>query len=100
MNKIEKISVARVVSDLITADSVIDSREMEIFSLVKEAYHLTEECLCDARHITFSEAVNTLSLMDREDKEALLEVFRKITLADSMCNKDEALLMISLIHIF
>lgn len=98
MNKIEKISVARVVSDLITADSVIDSREMEIFSLVKEAYHLTEECLCDARHITFSEAVNTLSLMDREDKEALLEVFRKITLADSMCNKDEALLMISLIY--
>ena len=30
MNKIEKISLARIVSDLIKAESVIDSREMEL----------------------------------------------------------------------
>ena len=38
MNKIEKISVARVVSDLIKADSVIDSREMKLFKIVKGAF--------------------------------------------------------------
>jgi len=98
MNKIEKISLARIISDLITADSVIDAREMEIFGLVKEAYRLSDDCLCDARHVTFSEAVNTLRLMAKDEKEGLLDLFKKITLADGMCNKDEALLMIALCY--
>lgn len=96
MNKIEKISLARIISDLITADSVIDSREMELYRSTKETFRLTKDCLSDARYITFSEAVNTLSLMDKEEKCRLLELFKTITLADGMCNKDEALLMIAL----
>ena len=96
MNKLERISVGRIVSDLIKADSVIDSREMELFGFVKDAYRLNKECLSDSRFITFSDAVNTLCLLDKESKAALMDLFRKITLADGMCNKDEALLMISL----
>ena len=57
---------------------------------------LNKECLSDARFITFSDAVNTLSMLDKESKEGLMDLFRKITLADGMCNKDEALLMIAL----
>ena len=96
MNKLERISIGRIVSDLIKADSVIDSREMELFGFVKDAYRLNKECLSDARFITFSDAVNTLCLLDKESKEGLMDLFRKITLADGMCNKDEALLMIAL----
>ena len=96
MNKIDRIAVSRIVSDLIKADSVIDSREMQLFEFVKDAYRLTKECLNDARFITFAEAVNTLCLLDAEEKSGLMDLFRKITLADGMCNKDEALLMIAL----
>lgn len=96
MNKLERISIGRIVSDLIKADSVIDGREMELFGFVKDAYRLNKECLSDARFITFSDAVNTLCLLDKESKEGLMDLFRKITLADGMCNKDEALLMIAL----
>lgn len=98
MNKIEKISIARIVSDLIKADSVIDSREMELYGLVKDAYHLNKECLSEARYITFSEAVNNLSCLDESEKKDLMTLFKKITLADGMCNKDEALLMIALTY--
>lgn len=96
MNKLERISISRIVSDLIKADSVIDSREMELFELIKDAYRLNKECLSDARYITFSDAVNTLCLLDKDSKEGLMDLFKKITLADGMCNKDEALLMIAL----
>ena len=98
MNKIEKISIARVISDLIKADSVIDSREMEVFGFVKDAYHLNTECLSDARFITFSDAVNNLCCLSLDEKQDLMKLFKKITLADGMCNKDEALLMIALIY--
>lgn len=98
MNKIEKISIARIVSDLIKADSVIDSREMELFGFVKDAYRLNKECLSDARFITFSDAVNNLCCLPDEEKQDLMGLFKKITLADGMCNKDEALLMIALMY--
>ena len=69
MNKLERISISRIVSDLIKADSVIDSREMDLFELIKDAYRLNRECLSDARYITFSDAVNTLCQLDKDSKE-------------------------------
>lgn len=98
MNKIEKISIARIVSDLIKADSVIDSREMDLFGFIKDAFHLNRECLSDSRHMTFSEAVNNICSLDKNEKKDLMDLFKKITLADGMCNKDEALLMIALMY--
>lgn len=98
MNKIEKISVARVFSDLIKADSVIDCREMELFNMLKKEYRLNNDCLRDARYTTFADAVNNLTCLHPIDKSKLMEHFRRITLADGMCNKDEALLMIALIY--
>jgi len=98
MNKIEKISIARVVSDLIKADSVIDSREMELFGLIKESYKLNQECLNDTRFMTYSDAVNNLRSMGKNEREELMTLFKNITLADGMCNKDEALLMMALLY--
>lgn len=98
MNKIEKISIARVVSDLIKADSVIDSREMELFGLVKDEYKLNRECLNDTRFMTFSDAVNNLRFMGKAERAELMKLFKDITLADGMCNKDEALLMMALLY--
>lgn len=100
MNKIEKISLSRIVSDLIKADSVIDCREMDLFTSIKATYNLNDECLCEARYITFADAVNNLSNLEKRTKTELLNLFKQITLADGMCNKDEALLMIALLYCF
>ena len=86
MNRIEKISVARVVSDLIKADSVIDSREMQLFKILKSSAGLNKDCMCDARFITFADAVNNLSCLEKNERENLMNLFRDITLADGMCN--------------
>lgn len=97
MNKIEKISIVRVVADLIKADSVIDKREMELFDKIKNEFKLSKENLCDARYWSFSDAVTCLSSLKKNEKQQLLDIFKKITLADGMCNKNEALLMMALI---
>ncbi len=100
MNRIEKISIARIVTDLIKADSVIDSREMALFRQVKSDYGLSAEALSEARFTTFADAVNNLCHLSKKEKEELMTLFRAITLADGQCNKAEALLMIALAYCF
>lgn len=63
MNKLEKISISRIISDLIKADTIIDSREMDLFKSVKSTYRLSQDCLCDARFMTFSDAVYNLAVL-------------------------------------
>jgi hypothetical protein len=98
MTRAEKISVARIVSDLIKADSVIDSREMSLLEEVKRKYNLSKEHFNDARSISFSCAVNNLECLTNGEKAEMIKIFKNITLADGMCNKDEALLMTALIY--
>lgn len=98
MNKLEKISISRIISDLIKADTIIDSREMDLFKSVKSTYRLSQDCLCDARFMTFSDAVNNLAVLEETEKQELMELFKRITLADGMCNREESLLMISLLY--
>lgn len=96
MNKLEKISIARIVTDLIKADSVIDNREIEIYNRIKKDYRIKTEHQCDVKYITFSDAVRCLISLPKSDKMSLLKEFENIALTDKICNKNEALLMIAL----
>lgn len=100
MNRIERISVARIMSDLIKSDMVVDAREMALFDKAQIRYNITKDDLADMRHITFANAVNNLLCLTHEEKSKLLNVFEEITLADGRCNKDEALLMMALLYAF
>ena len=75
MNKLEKISISRIISDLIKADTIIDSREMDLFKSVKSTYRLSQDCLCDARFMTFSDAVNNLAVLEETEKQELIELY-------------------------
>lgn len=56
MNKTEKISLVRIVTDLIKADSVIDKNEMDSFEIIKREYKITREHLSEIYSYTFSDA--------------------------------------------
>lgn len=96
MNKSQKTSFCRVISDLIKADSVIDRRELNIFEKIKHDFHISGDNLKDANFISFADAVDNLQALSREEKEQVISAAQEITIADGMCNKDEALLMLAL----
>ncbi len=96
MNKSQKTSFCRIISDLIKADSVIDRRELNIFEKIKHDFHISEDNLKDANFISFADAVDNLQSLSREEKEQVISAAQEITIADGMCNKDEALLMLAL----
>lgn len=96
MTKSEKCAICRILFDLIQADSIIDSGEMEHYSVLRETYSINREDEVAAAQITFAEAVNTLAVSDSSLKENLLQDFSNMTVSDGFCARSEALLMIAL----
>ena len=96
MKKTERIALARIFTDLIKADSVIDAHEMEWFAAIKERYNITKEEEAEASKQTFAGAVSTLATADKKDRDMFLNDFDDLALSDGFGAKQEALLMIAL----
>ena len=96
MTKKEKSAICRVLFDLIQADSIIDSGEMERYSALLEQYAISQEDEIAASQVTFADAVDTLSVMDDNIKSSLLHDFSQMTVSDGYCARSEALLMLAL----
>lgn len=94
----ERIAIARIFSDLIKADRIVDIGEMEYWEKICSKYSISKEMEVKAQEITFSEALKTIQDSDDKDsKEGFLDDCRSMTTSDGFCAHSEALLMIALI---
>ena len=60
MNRDERSSVMRIMSDVIKADGTIDSREIDSLSALYSKYCIKDDDKINATNITLSQAVRTL----------------------------------------
>lgn len=44
MNKSERISITRILTDLIKADNIIDVGEMDMYAQMKSKYNIPTDC--------------------------------------------------------
>ena len=96
MKQIERISISRILFDLIKADRIIDSGEMSQYAVLKERYSIHKEDEIAATRMTFSEAVNNIAKSDRGLKIDFLGDCSDMTLSDGHCDRSEALLLLAL----
>ncbi len=96
MKATERAAIARVLIDLIKADKVIDSREMDLYRNLKIKFSITRTDEIDAYAMTLSDAVNILKQMDSGIVSDLLGAFEMMTVSDGFCAREEALLMLML----
>lgn len=96
MKKEEKAAVVRILFDLIQADAIIDTGEMEQYSVLCEKYNIDKDDEVAASQITFADAVTTISESDENLKNSLLQDCSDMTTSDGFCARSEALLMIAL----
>lgn len=90
----ERIAFARILSDLIEADFIVDEDEMESFDEIKndKEFNITLSMLSEAKTKTFAEAVKTLqALQDAGKKELIREKLYRMSLSDGTCVPLEAL---------
>ena len=97
MQKGERIAIARIFDDLIKADRIVDTGEMEHWKKMCLKYEINKEEKIAARDISFADALHTICNSTEEDLRAgLLADCRAMTVSDGFCAHPEALLMIAL----
>ena len=57
----ERIAIARIVSDMIKADNIIEESEIEMLNKLKKDYNLDSRTLSEARHIRFSTLIKHIN---------------------------------------
>lgn len=96
MKAIERAAISRVLIDLIKADKVIDSREMDLYRELKTNFSITRRDEIEAYGMSLSKAVQIISEMDSGVVADLLGTFEDMTVSDGFCAREEALLMLML----
>ena len=96
MKKDEKIAIVRILSDLIKADSIIDSGEIDQYMLLRDKYSINDNIEISATQITFADAIKILSKSDEILRQDFFSDCSDITISDGFCARSEALLMIAL----
>lgn len=90
----ERIAFARIISDLIEADFIVEEDEMESFDTIRNEkdFNITMSMLSEAKTKTFAEAVNMLqALREPEKKELIKQKLYDMSLSDGTCVPLEAL---------
>lgn len=96
MKQSERASIMRVVTDLIEADGIIDTREISFFEALRNKYGIKKEDEVRAASLTLSDALKELSVSEERLKQALLEDFTEIAMSDDICAREEALLILAI----
>lgn len=96
MKQEEKASLMRVLTDLVKADGIIDINEMDCLDHLREQYKITHEDECRAENITFAAAIQTLTMLDAEERQQMMGDFTKVAMSDNHFVRSEALLMLAL----
>lgn len=101
MLKTHKIAIARIFDDLIKADRIVDTGEMECWKNFSGKYALDREVRIAARDMSFADALNEICNSGVKGlKEDLLGDCRAMTVSDGFCAHSEALIMMALIILF
>lgn len=96
MKAIERAAISRILIDLIKADKVIDSREMDLYRNLKEQFSISRQDEIEAYLMPLNKAVHIIKEMEDSTKSDLLGTFEDMTISDGFCAREEALLMLML----
>ena len=96
MTKEQRTAMARIISDMIKADNIIEESEIRDMKKLMSRYAITQQDMSDARNVRFSEAVMTLQDMPKKERQSFFECIYSIALSDNVCVPKEALLLIAL----
>lgn len=100
-NREERIAFARILSDLVEADYVIESDELKAFDEIRndKNFRISMEMLSEAKKRSFAEAVSVLqNVNDAEKRKLINEKLCEMSLSDGTCVPFEALQIISVMY--
>lgn len=103
MTKEHRTAMARIISDMIKADNIIEESEIKGMKQLLKEYSITRQEMSDARKMRFSDAVGILSNraegLSKEKRKEFFDKVYDIALRDNICVPREALLLMALQYV-
>lgn len=96
MNHEQRTAIARIISDMIKADNIIEQSEIETLQELSDEYHLTTQDKIDAHKMRFSDAVDILKELSNAEKKDFIKNINRLSVSDNACVPREALLLLAL----
>lgn len=98
LDRSQKIAFARIISDLIEADFIVEEGEMEYFENIisKEGFSITDAMLIEAKKMDFADAVSLLKELGAEERKGIVDSLKGLAMADGTCVPLEAIQIFAL----
>ncbi len=92
-----KTALAKVLSDLVQCDGIVNQGEIEFLQQVYALFNITPTSRKKATNISLAEAVGILKGLGNQEKIAILRMFQSLSLSDDSLDPTESLLITSVI---
>lgn len=96
MKQDERASIVKIISDLIKADGIIDTREIDFLDDLRAKYGIKKEDEVLAESHSLANALNIIASTDEKFRHNLMNDFNKVAMSDNFCDKEESLLLVAL----
>ena len=92
-----KTALAKVLSDLLQCDGIVNQGEIDFLQEVYGVLDITSTSRKKATNLSLSEAVATLKSLGNQEKIAILRVFQRLSLSDDALDPNESMLITALL---
>ena len=91
-----KTAIAKVLSDLIQRDGIVNQGEIDYLNMVCVELGISLANLQKSENITLAEAVTILKNCGKTEKSVLMQIIQQIVMSDNNLSPDESLLVTAL----
>lgn len=96
LDRTQKIAFARIISDLIEADFIVEESEMDFFEEIVDENSISEPMLVEAKKMDLAKAVSILKELDEGRRKKIIECLKDLALSDGTCVPLEAIQIFAL----
>lgn len=87
-----KTALAKVLSDLVQCDGIVNQGEIDFLESVYDAFDITSTSRKKATTLSLSDAINILKTLGNREKKVILKLFQALSLSDNSLDPNESLL--------
>lgn len=97
LDRPQKIALARILSDLIEADFIVDAAEMSFFEhFINQVIKISTPMLVEAKKTDIAKAVSILKELDVDRRRKIVGILKDLALSDGTCVPLEAIQILAL----
>lgn len=98
LDQTQKVAVARIVSELIEADFIVEEREMLFFEdiISNNGLKISKNMLIEGKQMKLDKAIAVLKELDEKDQKQIIQLLKRLALSDGTCVPLEAILIFAI----